>query len=96
MALIGKLSELKRSTSALYDGTLTWLDTAARDSVISFVRENGKKVFVFVNTRNEKQVFDTDMAERVTPMLQYNAHFDKSGARNTITLLSYGYLVLSE
>ncbi|OGV75364.1 MAG: hypothetical protein A3K19_08940 [Lentisphaerae bacterium RIFOXYB12_FULL_65_16] len=91
-ALVRKLCELRHTEPALFDGALTWLDNAAPEAVLSFVRESGEdRILVVINARGEAVNTSLQLPDGETyePLLSSGAAL----AGGTAALSPFGYVV---
>jgi glycosidase len=91
-ALCQRLCELRHSECALADGTLTWLDNQAPDSLLSFIREfNDQRILVVVNLSDAKVESNLDVLQgaSVENLLTAGATF----ADGNLALEPFGYLI---
>jgi glycosidase len=91
-ALVRKLCELRHTEPALFDGALTWLDNAAPDAVVAFVRDAGEaRILVVINARGEavNTSLQLPAGETYEPLLSAGAAL----AGGTAALAPFGYVV---
>ncbi len=96
MALIQKLTSLKKSNPALYKGETAWVETSNPDRVVAFTRTcSEQKILVVVNFGKEK----TDVTlpysgADAKVLLQNGVEFTESNGKLKLSMRDFGYLVL--
>jgi glycosidase len=92
LKLCRSLSALRRSTTALTRGSLTWLDNDMPTAVLSFRRGEGKNTVVSVINISGKplKTHVSGMAGSISPLLVTGATADAQGA---FTLDAFGFFI---
>ena len=86
------LGQLRHTEPALFDGALTWLDHAAPEAVVAFVRDAGEaRILVVINVRGEAVNTSLQLPDGETyePLLSAGAAL----AGGTAALAPFGYVV---
>ncbi len=96
MALIQKLTSLKKNNPALYKGETAWVETSKPDTVIAFTRTCAEqKTLTVINLGKEKTEVELPFdcaSEKV--LLQNGVKFAKSNGKLKLSMCDFSYLVL--
>ena len=96
MQFIRTLSKLHKKNTALWNGSTTWLDNSAPDSVLSFTRNaKWQNMLVVVNTRNAAVEANVNFdAKKSTTVLKYGCQYKQNEGSLHVKLAPYGYLLI--
>ncbi len=92
-ALIQKLVVLHKENSALYDGSLTWLENTKADAVLSFLRQSKyQEILIVANLRNESvKVSVMGEFELCRPIMENGTSYKRKESKIDFELAPYSY-----
>lgn len=95
--ILKRLSDIKKTVTEIYDGSVEFLKNNNPENVVIVKREKDKKVYIAINVTSDTQkvTFVSTQPQTVVLKKESAAYCFENGNLN-ITLPPYGYIVLNE